>query len=185
MSVYFSRAECNDLRDARINVVCQAMSESYSLFLFGWALLKFSDIICLTSQTISGWEQPHWLWHRIGLSHRSSASRCWVCVFILPWRKSYPKQSLYGIFPIISIYFPCIYHKNQPSVGKYVIHRSYGWWRSSGWYVSFVFNCRGGRSEPVLWGKSWVRGRRVQHPKMPIISNVQHILSIFFSWAWL
>ena len=127
MSVYFSRAECNDLRDARINVVCQAMSESYSLFLFGWALLKFSDIICLTSQTISGWEQPHWLWHRIGLSHRSSASRCWVCVFILPWRKSYPKQSLYGIFPIISIYFPCIYHKNQPSVGKYTIHGPYGY----------------------------------------------------------
>ena len=51
----------------------------------------------------------------------------------------------------VYLIFTCIYHQNQPSVGKYVIHRSYGWRRSSGWYVSFVFNCRGGRSEPVLW----------------------------------
>jgi len=27
----------------------------------------------------------------------------------------------------ISIYFPCIYHKNQPSVGKYTIHGPYGY----------------------------------------------------------
>ena len=32
------------------------------------------------------------------------------------------------IFPIGSMYgiFTCIYHKNQPNVGKYTIHGSYG-----------------------------------------------------------
>ena len=38
----------------------------------------------------------------------------WRCI-------SYPIGSMYGIFTYI-------YHKNQPNVGKYAIHGSYGHW---------------------------------------------------------
>ena len=46
-------------------------------------------------------------------------SAAWMISMRLFW--SFLKQSMYGIFTYI-------YHKNEPNVGKYTIHGSYGLW---------------------------------------------------------
>ena len=47
---------------------------------------------------------------------------------------SYPIGSMYGIFT-------CIYHKNQPNVGKYTIHGSYGYYKLIYNVLSAIFCC--------------------------------------------
>ena len=47
-------------------------------------------------------------------------SKCQCCFLLFVEMLKYPIGSMYGIFTYI-------YHKNQPNVGKYIIHGSYGY----------------------------------------------------------
>ena len=51
--------------------------------------------------------------------HRSNAVNCLLNIANKLQQKHIPIASMYGIFTYI-------YHKNQPNVGKYTIHGSYG-----------------------------------------------------------
>ena len=61
--------------------------------------------------------------------------------------KLFPIGSMYGIFPYI-------YHKNQPNVGKYTIHGSYGFWLKLVFESSFK-RCLAHRFS--MWGSTRVR----------------------------
>ena len=56
-------------------------------------------------------------WHFESMIFQTSPGG--ICIRSLEGNKPYNKQSMYGIFTYI-------YHQNQPNVGKYTIHGSYG-----------------------------------------------------------
>ena len=79
------------------------------------------------------WRMMGWLWG--GDSPDSKWCRFKLALFESGWFEvnlmSFPWGSMYGIFPYI-------YHENQPNVGKYTIHGSYGFSRIQFDVISFV-----------------------------------------------
>ena len=78
-------------------------------------------VMTLTLEWPSAWPKHGMrIWWRTGVT----GDDFWIGLVLILKQKFYPFGSMYGIFTYI-------YHKNQPNVGKYTIHGSYGYYEVS------------------------------------------------------